>query len=106
MAIDFATFLNVAPHILNSKLPVLIRGRHGVGKSEVVYQIAASRDLPVIERRASQMTEGDLLGLPDVADTCTLILSSLQPSTVVSMARSTKLVRWTRQSLTAGLSSM
>ena len=69
MAIDFATFLNVAPHILNSKLPVLIRGRHGVGKSEVVYQIAATRDLPVVERRASQMTEGDLLGLPDVADT-------------------------------------
>ncbi len=69
MAIDFATFLNVAPHILNSKLPVLIRGRHGVGKSEVVYQIAARRDLPVIERRASQMTEGDLLGLPDVAET-------------------------------------
>ena len=69
MAIDFATFLNVAPHILNSKLPVLMRGRHGVGKSEVVYQIAATRDLPVVERRASQMTEGDLLGLPDVADT-------------------------------------
>ena len=68
MAIDFATFLNVAPHILNSKLPVLIRGRHGVGKSEVVYQIAATRDLPVVERRASQMTEGDLLGLPKVED--------------------------------------
>ncbi len=69
MAIDFATFLTVAPHILNSKLPVLIRGRHGVGKSEVVYQIAAARELPIIERRASQMTEGDLLGLPDVAET-------------------------------------
>ena len=69
MAIDFATFLNVAPHILNSRLPVLIRGRHGVGKSEVVYQIAETRSLPVIERRASQMTEGDLLGLPDTADT-------------------------------------
>ena len=69
MAIDFATFLNVAPHILNSKLPVLIRGRHGVGKSEVVYMIAKQRELPVVERRASQMTEGDLLGLPDTADT-------------------------------------
>ena len=68
MAIDFATFLNVAPHILNSRLPVLIRGRHGVGKSEVVYMIAEQRDLPVVERRASQMTEGDLLGLPDTAD--------------------------------------
>jgi len=68
MAIDFATFLNVAPHILNSRLPVLIRGRHGVGKSEVVYMIAEQRGLPVVERRASQMTEGDLLGLPDTAD--------------------------------------
>jgi len=69
MSIDFATFVTVAPHILDSKLPVLIRGRHGVGKSEVVYQIAADRNLPVVERRASQMTEGDLLGLPDTADT-------------------------------------
>ena len=69
MSIDFATVTAVAPHILDSKLPVLIRGRHGVGKSEVVYQIAAARNLPVVERRASQMTEGDLLGLPDTADT-------------------------------------
>ena len=45
MSIDFATFSTVAPHILDSKLPVLIRGRHGVGKSEVVYQIAAAREL-------------------------------------------------------------
>ena len=69
MPVDFATFLSVAPHILNSRLPVLVRGRHGVGKSEIVYQIAAARDLPVVERRASQMTEGDLLGLPDTTDT-------------------------------------
>ena len=48
---------------------MLLRGRHGVGKSEVVYQTAATRGLPVVERRASQMTEGDLLGLPDTADT-------------------------------------
>ena len=52
MAIDFATFLTVAPHVLNSRLPVLIRGRHGVGKSEVVYMIAEQRELPVVERRA------------------------------------------------------
>ena len=69
MAVDFATFLSTAPFILDTKLPILIRGRHGVGKSEVVYQIAESRSLPVVERRASQMTEGDLLGLPDTADT-------------------------------------
>tara|TARA_Y100001938_G_scaffold147551_1_gene228976 strand:+ start:145 stop:1221 length:1077 start_codon:yes stop_codon:yes gene_type:complete len=69
MAVDFNTFLATATHILNARLPVLIRGRHGVGKSEVVYMIAADRGLPVVERRASQMTEGDLLGLPDSADT-------------------------------------
>ena len=68
MSVDFATFTSVVPHILAAKLPVLIRGRHGVGKSQVVYQIAEERGLPIIERRASQMTEGDLLGLPDTAD--------------------------------------
>ena len=68
MAVDFATFLNTVTHILDARLPVLLRGRHGVGKSQVVYQIAEQRALPVVERRASQMTEGDLLGLPDTAD--------------------------------------
>ena len=56
MAVDFATFLNVAPHIIAGRLPILIRGRHGVGKSEVVYMIAKNMKLPVVERRASQMT--------------------------------------------------
>ena len=69
MAIDFATFTTTAPFILDARLPVLLRGRHGIGKSQVVYQIAEERGLPVVERRASQMTEGDLLGLPDTADT-------------------------------------
>jgi len=64
MAIDFATFTQIAPHVAAVRKPVLIRGRHGVGKSEVVYQIAASIEMPVVERRASQMTEGDLVGLP------------------------------------------
>ena len=68
MSVDFKTFIATAPHILNAKLPVLIRGRHGVGKSQIVYQVAESRGLPVIERRASQMTEGDLMGIPDTAE--------------------------------------
>ncbi len=29
MAVDFATFLSIAPLILDSRLPVLIRGGHG-----------------------------------------------------------------------------
>jgi len=32
----------------------------------VVYQLAAKMGLPVVERRASQMTEGDLVGLPSI----------------------------------------
>ena len=66
MSVDFKTFLSVVPHILSAKFPVLVRGRHGIGKSTVVYQIADNLGLPVVERRASQMTEGDLLGLPKV----------------------------------------
>ena len=64
MAIDFATFTKVAPHVASVRKPILIRGRHGIGKSEVVYQVAESMEMLVIERRASQMTEGDLVGLP------------------------------------------
>ena len=74
MAIDFKTFIQVAPHVLAVHKPILIRGRHGIGKSEIVYQIAETMGLPVVERRASQMTEGDLLGLPstdgDVTSWC------------------------------------
>ena len=66
MAVDFKTFLSVVPHIIDARFPILTRGRHGIGKSTVGYQIAKQRGLPVVERRASQMTEGDLLGLPKV----------------------------------------
>jgi len=64
MAVDFKTFTNIAPHVTAVRKPVLLRGRHGVGKSQVVYQTAGTLGLPVVERRASQMTEGDLVGLP------------------------------------------
>ena len=68
MAISFKSFTQSAPYVLAVKKPVLIRGRHGIGKSETVYQVAERLGLPVVERRASQMTEGDLLGLPDNRD--------------------------------------
>jgi len=74
MALDFQTFTSVAPHVLAVKKPLMLRGRHGIGKSELVYQIAETLSLPVVERRASQMTEGDLVGLPktdgDVTSFC------------------------------------
>jgi MoxR-like ATPase len=64
MAIDFVTFNRVLPLVAAARFPVLMRGRHGIGKSESVYQFAQMINLPVVERRASQMTEGDLLGMP------------------------------------------
>jgi MoxR-like ATPase len=66
MSVDFKTFVGLAPAVSAARLPVLLRGRHGIGKSQVVYQLAAAAGLPVVERRASQMTEGDLVGLPSV----------------------------------------
>ena len=57
------TFLSVA-----SRLPVdtsvLLRGPHGIGKSQVVRQLARGFGLAVTDRRLSQMTEGDMVGLP------------------------------------------
>ena len=66
MAIDFKNLLLVLPHVTSANHPVLLRGRHGIGKSSVVYQYGESLGMPIVERRASQMTEGDLLGLPTV----------------------------------------
>jgi MoxR-like ATPase len=64
MAVDFKTFSSIVNHVTAVRKPVLLRGRHGIGKSTVVYQYAEKIGLPVVERRASQMTEGDLVGLP------------------------------------------
>lgn len=57
------TFLNVA-EVLPVETSVLLRGPHGIGKSQVVRQVAKTFNLPVIDRRLSQMTEGDMVGLP------------------------------------------
>lgn len=43
---------------------ILIRGRHGIGKSELVFQLGEKIGIPVIDRRLSQMSEGDVIGLP------------------------------------------
>ena len=61
--ISVKNLLEVAP-LLPAEASVLIRGDHGIGKSQVVRQIAATLGLPVIDRRLSQMSEGDIIGLP------------------------------------------
>ena len=52
---DFKTLNVVLSNVLNvedpkANFPVMIRGRHGVGKSEVVYQLARQLGLKVVER--------------------------------------------------------
>lgn len=54
---------------LSPEVVVSIRGRHAVGKSEAVAQFAQEIGLPLQMRRLSQMTEGDLLGLPSEVKT-------------------------------------
>ena len=64
---DINTFVQVI-----SKLPpqiaVLAKGPTGIGKSHIVHQIGDRLDMEVIDRRLSQMTEGDIIGLPELVD--------------------------------------
>lgn len=64
---------------------VLLRANHGVGKSKIVRQIGATirhqlfqrkiiaseTAFPIIDRRLSQVTEGDMVGLPSIEGECT-----------------------------------
>lgn len=45
---------------------VLLRGDHGIGKSQIVHALAKERGLPLIDVRASTMQEGDVVGYPDI----------------------------------------
>lgn len=51
---------------LEPRQTAMLRGRHGIGKSQVAYEMAEKWGLKkVIERRISQLSEGDMIGLPD-----------------------------------------
>lgn len=63
--IGFKTFLEVAIPAAKSGAPVMIRGRHGIGKSHLIRQIADQFGYPMIDLRLSQLEEGDFRGLPD-----------------------------------------
>mgnify|MGYP003984425257 CR=1 FL=1 len=83
--ISFAQFSKIAQYIIRSRKPIMGHGRHGIGKSELVYQLAdklsgilgdefASKYgkdyvFPIVERRASQMADtGDVIGVPEPKD--------------------------------------
>jgi len=67
---DIKTFINVVsslpPHIA-----VLAKGPTGIGKSHIVHQIAKKLNYPVLDKRLAYMTEGDIVGLPELIDSVT-----------------------------------
>lgn len=65
-----STFLRVAPK-LPATTSILLRGNHGIGKSQlgrayakIIADQEGISDYEVIDRRLSQVTEGDIIGLP------------------------------------------
>jgi len=64
---DIKTFNNIAPR-LPAEIAILIQGPTGIGKSHLVHAIAAGMELPVVDRRLSQMSEGDMVGLPELVE--------------------------------------
>jgi hypothetical protein len=62
---EIKAFLETAS-ILPADTSVLIRGNHGIGKSQIVRTLSKFFSLEVIDRRLSQMCEGDMIGLPSL----------------------------------------
>jgi len=52
--------------VLPATQAVLIRGDHGIGKSQIVSQLNEKKGRVLIDVRASTMQEGDVVGYPDL----------------------------------------
>tara|TARA_Y100000310_G_scaffold33824_1_gene31964 strand:- start:5337 stop:6407 length:1071 start_codon:yes stop_codon:yes gene_type:complete len=74
VAIDIKNFVKVAA-AMPASITIQMVGAHGIGKSALVYQIAEEIGLKVVERRISQMSDGDLIGLPDLSNGTTTFAS-------------------------------
>jgi|TARA_R110001583_G_scaffold4172_6_gene24619 hypothetical protein len=64
---DIKTFVNVVS-ALPKEISVLAKGPTGIGKSQIFHQVGKRLKMPVIDRRLAQMTEGDIIGLPELVD--------------------------------------
>lgn len=70
-----AQFRRIVPYLVGVRdkgqrpMAILLRARHGVGKSQIIRQIAKKiLKMKLIDRRIGQMTEGDLIGLGHIDD--------------------------------------
>ena len=64
---NIKTFVSVISQ-LPPHIAVLAKGPTGIGKSHIVKQIGDKLNMEVIDRRLSTMTEGDIIGLPELKD--------------------------------------
>lgn len=72
--ISFSKLTTFIKYPILERIPILLRGERGIGKSEFVYSIAeeagewlglSNKKMSVVERRLSQMPDaGDLIGMP------------------------------------------
>jgi hypothetical protein len=64
---DIKTFIKSASN-LPAHISILAKGPTGIGKSHIVHSVGKALNMPVIDRRLAQMTEGDIIGLPELVD--------------------------------------
>jgi MoxR-like ATPase len=67
-------------------LPLLVEGKPGIGKSEIVRSVAEAAGYALLDRRASQMLPEDLGGIP-VGDVATRTAVRCQPDLVAEATR-------------------
>lgn len=65
---DIKTLIDCLKTFKDQRVSILLRGKHGIGKSQIVKQFAESVGMRCIDRRLSQMSEGDMIGLPKLED--------------------------------------
>jgi hypothetical protein len=88
-----ATTLISVINALPASMSVLIRGSHGIGKSQIVAAIAKAQGKDLIDVRASTMQEGDVVGYPDLeAIKSTGVSTFAPPAWFVSACKEPKIL--------------
>jgi hypothetical protein len=78
---------------LPAEMAVLIRGPHGIGKSQIVKGVATELGLDLVDVRASTMQEGDVVGYPDLESIkATGVSTFALPAWFVSACREPKVL--------------
>lgn len=62
---NISTFINTAS-LIPSHIAILMRGQTGIGKSAIAKQLADLKNIPLLDVRGSTMSEGDVIGYPDI----------------------------------------